>query len=211
VAVGVFVGIGVFLSKSSTPPAVTIQEDSITDSDHRKGNPEGTIELIEYGDMQCPACASVQPWVNQLMTNHGDKINFAFRHYPLKSIHRNAVRGGEAAEAAGVQGKFFEMTDLLMSRQSEWANLPDPGSKFDEFAQELGLNMEQYTSDYHSQSVSEKVESGYQTAISLGLNSTPSFFLNGQKINTPNSYQQFEMLISAASSAVNDLDGNAQN
>lgn len=188
------VGLGVLLNKTSTPN-VTLQGNEITDADHRRGNADAKIQLIEYGDTQCPACAAAQPWVNQIMNEHGSEINFAFRHFPLKTIHRNAVHGNEAAEAASIQGKFFEMEDLLFSKQPEWSNLPDPGSKFAEYARSLGLNEDQFISDYNSKAVSDKVESGYQTGLNLGLNSTPSFFVNGVKIANPSSYDEFVQIV----------------
>lgn len=94
-----------------------------------------------------------------------------------------------------MQGKFWEMSDTLFSRQSEWSTALDPFAQYLKYAEGLSLNTEQFTRDYNSDSVKTKINSQNETAISLGLNSTPSFFLNGELIKAPGNYDQFEALI----------------
>lgn len=190
----VFVAIGVFLSRQEPAP-VSLKGMEIQESDHTLGNPDAVVKFIEYGDFQCPACAAQEPNVKRLMAENADWIQFAFRHLPLKQIHPNAVAGGRAAEAAHNQGKFWEMKDLLFSRQTEWATLPDPTSKFLEFSNSLGLDENQFIADYNSGEVRDRVESDYQTAVAAGMNSTPTFFVNGEQIPNPATYDQLLQLM----------------
>lgn len=192
--VGGAVGAGVLLSKQSTTP-VSLRGNDISDTDHVLGSAEATIELIEYGDFQCPACAAYEPILKRLTQENGDWVRFAFRHLPLKEIHRNAVASSHAAEAAANQGKFWEMKELLYTNQSAWSALPDPAPKFMEYAAQLGLDENQFSADMDSQEVRSRVESDYQTAQSLGLNSTPTFFVNGEQIATPPTYEKLLELL----------------
>jgi protein-disulfide isomerase len=192
--VGGAVVVGVLLSKQTETP-IDLRGNDISGTDHTEGNSQATIELIEYGDFQCPACAAMEPIIQKLMQENGGWIRFAFRHLPLKEIHRNAVNGAHAAEAAHNQGKFWEMKSLLYANQTEWSSLPDPASKFMAYAAALDLDEDRFAADMNSQEVRSRVESDYQTAQSLGLNSTPSFFINGEKIATPPTYEKFLELL----------------
>lgn len=194
VIVGGAVAAGVVLSKQSATP-VSLRGNNISETDRTLGNPEAPIELIEYGDFQCPACAANEPIIKRLMAENGDWIHFAFRHLPLKEIHRNAVDGAHAAEAAANQGKFWEMKDILYANQTEWVTLPDPAPKFMEYAAQLGLDENRFAADMGSQEVRSRVESDYETAQSLGLNSTPTFFVNGEQVATQPTYEKFLELL----------------
>lgn len=197
VVVGVVIGsvlVGILLS-SKKEVVGTVIGDSIQASDNQTGNQQATIELVEYADFQCPACASYDPMVKKLLEEHKDWIRFAYRHFPLKAIHPNAVSAAQASEAAGLQGKFFEFKEVLYTKQSEWSKSGDPTPRFMEYARELGLDEERFTRDMRSEEVAVKVESQYQTAVALGLNSTPSFLLNRKKIANPQTYEQFVELL----------------
>jgi protein-disulfide isomerase len=193
----VFVAVGVFLSQQEPEP-VSIKGYEIQESDHTLGNPDAKVEFIEYGDFQCPACAAQEPNIKKLMAENSDWIHFAYRHLPLKQIHPNAVAAGRASEAAANQGKFWEMKELLYSKQTEWATLPDPTSKFLEFSNSLSLDENRFVSDYNSGESRDRVEADYQTAVSLGLNSTPSFFVNGEQIQSPGTYEQLLQIMQNA-------------
>lgn len=95
----------------------------LNENDHMLGNPDATVVLVEYGDYQCPACGAVHPVVNQLMENLGEDVTLVFRHFPLVNLHANALPAAQAAEAAGMQGKFWEMHDKLYEHQSDWSSL----------------------------------------------------------------------------------------
>ena len=163
-----------------------------------KGNKDAKITLVEYSDFQCPACATYQTMTKQLFSEFQNDIAFTYRHFPLRTIHKNADLAAQAAEAAGLQGKFWEMHDIIFENQTEWAGNKDPMNNFIKYAQALEINIEQFKTDINSKTVKEKVEKDYQDSISLGLNSTPTFFLNGEKLQNPANYDEFKTLIQAA-------------
>lgn len=153
-------------------------------SDRYYGNDEQKVVLIEYGDFQCPACATMFPVVKSLKEEYADSLTFIFRHLPLTNIHPNALATATAAEAAGQQGKFFDMHDKLYQNQSAWTNagVGERGAVLEQYAQEIGLNLDQYRQDVASPDVSAKINRDQATATNFGLSSTPSFILNGQKL-----------------------------
>jgi protein-disulfide isomerase len=165
------------------------------------GNKESKVVLIEYSDFQCPACAFYHPIVQSILKEFGDRIQFVYRHFPLKSLHANAQRAAFAAEAAGKQGKFWEMQSLLFERQGDWKESNDIKTIFESYASSLSLDIEKFRSDFSSDAVEEKVDRDAESAIALDVNSTPTFFLNGQKIKSPLGYDQLRSLIQ------NALDG----
>lgn len=182
-----------------------ISSDSLTtealyearDHDHVKGNPNANVTLVEYGDFQCPACASYHPVVAQMVEKFPDTLKVIYRHYPLERVHPHAVAAARAAEAAGKQGKFWEMHDLLFERQNDWSRVPNAGAIFEQYAESLDLDMEQYAADLKSRDVKSKVDDDQSTGNRLGVQGTPWFFLNGQQIR-PGTLDEFETLIQAA-------------
>ncbi|MBI1907858.1 thioredoxin domain-containing protein [Candidatus Uhrbacteria bacterium] len=170
----------------------------VSEGDWMKGNPEAEVVIVEYSDFQCPACAAYDPVMAQLVAEYGDRILFVYRHFPLKAIHRNATAAAASAEAAGIQGKFWEMHNILFANQDMWANLPDPSTAFEQYATALGLNMDQYRADYTSKAAKDQVEADYQSGLDANLSSTPSFFVNDMRLSdNPNGYEPFAALIEA--------------
>lgn len=173
-------------------------------SNHLQGAGNKKVTLVEFGDFQCPACGSFYPIVKQIKEEYGDDITFQFRHYPLSQIHPNAFAAHRAAEAAGKQGKFFEMHDLLYENQEAWSSLPDPTQTFAGYAQQIGLNMEQYQADATSKEVNGTINADIKLAQEAGATSTPTFVLNGEKIpNNPKSFEEFKQLIDDAIAKAN--------
>lgn len=165
-------------------------------SNHTVGAGSEGVTLIEYGDLQCPACKSYYPIVKQIKSEYGDKITFQFRHFPLNQIHPHAYQAARAAEAAGNQGKFFEMHDLLYESQDSWSGLSDVTSVFENYAQQLGLDMEKYKNDVISAEVGGVIDADIREGQNAGANSTPTFIINGQKIEkNPQSLDEFKQLI----------------
>lgn len=144
------------------------------------GKADATNTIVEFGDYQCPACAAAHPALKTFMDKNKDRVRLVFRNFPLAQ-HKNAMVGSQAAEAAAKQGKFVEMHDLLYEKQAEWSELQDPKGKFQEFAQSLGLDMNKFNSDYSDSYLRERVKVDVDDGQSLGVNSTPTFFLNGEK------------------------------
>jgi protein-disulfide isomerase len=175
-----------------TGPAITV--DAINAEDWVKGNREAKVVLIEYSDFQCPACAFYSPLLKKLTEEFGDKFAIAYRHFPLPN-HQNAKPAARAAESAGRQNRFWEMHDMIFDNQKEWKDKRDPEELFISYAQTLNLNIEQFKTDFNSKEIKKKIEGAYQNGVRLGLNSTPTFFLNGKKISNPRNYEDFRNII----------------
>lgn len=166
---------------------------AVAGTDWVKGNRKAGVILIEYSDLQCPACADYAPLVNKITEEFGDRIAFVYRHFPLPQ-HQNAELAGWAAEAAGKQGKFWEMLDRIFMEQSVWENRSDARKTFLSYAQSLNLDKNWFEADLDSKEVKDKVENDYLSGIQSKINSTPTFFLNGKKIQ-PRSEDEFRNLI----------------
>lgn len=190
-----FVWMIVSLAKPNTKPQI-INLD-INASDIIKGNDTAKYTLLEYSDFQCPACATYQPLVKKLSEEFPNDLKIIFRNFPLSEIHPNANISAYAAQAASTQNKFWEMADILFSRQSEWSALENPEEKFISYAQELNLDIEKFKTDMASATVKDKVSKDRISAENNNLNSTPTFFVNGQKITNPTSYNEFKNAIFA--------------
>ena len=184
VIVGVMFGLVYLGTKSNQGGQITLPSDIDTSQG---------IKFLEYGDFQCPACAAYNPILMTLKEEYAGKIEFAYKHFPLKQ-HKNAEPSAYAAEAARNQGKFWEMDILLFSGQNEWANSEKPLEIFKKYAQSLDLNIDTFVADYNSSEIKKKVSSEYAEGVGLGVNSTPTFFINGKKINNPGSYEEFKSI-----------------
>lgn len=170
-------------------------------SQHTIGAGTGGVTLVEYGDFECPACGQYFPILQQVKAEYGDKITFQFRHFPLESIHPNARAASRAAEAAGKQNKFWEMHDYLFTYQAEWKSSGDPLSIFEGYARTIGVeNMEQFAADYRSSEVNAVINADLSAGREIGVQSTPTFTLNGKLLN-PNpsaTYESFKVLLDEA-------------
>ncbi|MDD5750011.1 MAG: thioredoxin domain-containing protein [Patescibacteria group bacterium] len=168
---------------------------TITGQEWFKGNPEAEVSLIEYSDFQCPACASYYPLLKRLAEEMGDEIKIIYRHFPLSSIHPQADLAAQASEAAGVQGYFWEMHDLLFEKQSEWSGQKNAKDIFIGYGRELGLDIELFSADIDSRAVKKIVSDDKISGNQAFVSGTPTLFLNGEKINNPRSYDQLRQLI----------------
>ncbi|TSC75174.1 MAG: protein-disulfide isomerase [Parcubacteria group bacterium Gr01-1014_44] len=173
-----------------------VELSAVSSADWVMGNKEAAVTLIEYGDFQCPACAAYHPLVKKMLEENGQNFKFVYRHFPLKQ-HAQAKDASYAAEAAGRQGKFWEMYDLVYTRQNDWAGKVNAKDIFLGYANSLGLNAEQFNKDRASSEVKDRVEKDTQDGLRAGLNSTPSFFVNGKKIQ-PRDYDEFLNFIKQA-------------
>ena len=153
--------------------------------DHTKGSDENKILLVEYGDYQCPSCSQSFSSVNTLMEKRGSDVTFIFRNFPLTSIHPNAKAAAAAAEAAGLQGKYWEMHDALYENQNDWSSL-DASKRTDAFTQyatTIGLNIDTFKADLANASIAKKINFDIALGKAAAVNATPTFFLNGEKLD----------------------------
>ena len=164
---------------------------------HIKGNPDASVTLVEYSDFQCPACGQFYPYVKEVVEEHGDKLRFEYKHFPLITIHKNAVPAARAAEAASQQGKFFEMHDKLFENQTEWSISTNAQVYFIQYAEEIGLDVGLFKKHLGSSIISDAVDQGFNEARELGLSGTPTLFLNGEKMEI-SSFDEFRSQIADA-------------
>lgn len=190
----IFIGLG-WLMVGRGGSTTTPIDLGITQEDNQTSSASAT--LVEYSDFQCPACGAYHELVSQLKDDLGDRLNIVYRHFPLRNIHPNAQLAAQAAQAAALQGKFWQMHDKLFENQLAWSELEDPTDSFKAYATELELDIDQFTTDLTSKAVEDRVNRDYASAIRFGINSTPTFFLNGVKMTNPASYETFKQIIEA--------------
>ena len=172
-------------------------------SNHVFGKGKSGVTLFEYGDFQCPACASYFPMVKQIEARYENQITCEFRNSPLP-IHKNAFAAHRAAEAADMQGKFWDMHDLLYENQNSWSESSGAYSIFESFAKSLGLDLVKFKSDFASAEVNDIINADKKAGEALGADSTPTFILDGKKIEPlPSSLEEFAKLIDDAIAAKN--------
>jgi len=164
-------------------PATFADVEVQADGPHLKGNIESDIVLIEYSDFQCPACKAAEPAVSGLVDSFGDQLAVEYRHFPLRSIHPNAQIAAQAGEAAAIQGKFWEMHDILFENQSEWGQSFNAERYLKQYAEEIGLNADRFAFDLKSDEVKNRVNADADEAASIGLQGTPSFVYNGEIVD----------------------------
>jgi len=190
------IGFILLLANTSDTSSVTLMKvKPISSFDIIKGNKNAKVSLIEYSDFQCPACAAYHSLVNQLLINYKDEIYFAYRFFPISSIHKNAMSSAQASYAAYKQGKFFEMSDLLFNNQATWQDLDNPTTTFEDYATSLKLDLQKFRTDLNSGETKDFIQSELDEGLNAGITYTPSFILNGKLIQNPNSYEAFKKLI----------------
>lgn len=178
------------LVKWGTTPVETPSSDVITQTENQwvKGDENAPITLTEFGDFQCPACRQYSGLVKQLSEEHSSEVKVVYRNFPLINLHQNAFAAAKAAEAAGKQGKFWEMHDMLYEKQAEWEKLSNAQEEFARYAGDIGLDVDMFKSDFESSDVEKSVQEDLTLALTLKLSGTPTFFVNGKKIQLPSSY-----------------------
>ena len=156
-------------------PRLTIP---VSDRDHVIGPETAPVTMVEYGDYECPYCGAAHPSVKAVLAALGDQVRFAFRHFPLSTIHLHALPAAEAAEAAGAQSRFCEMHDLLFANQRAL----EPEHLL-AYAGQLGLDLERFASDLQQHTHQPRVREDFMSGIRSGVNGTPTFFVNGVRHN----------------------------
>jgi protein-disulfide isomerase len=151
---------------------------------HSVGPESAAVTLEEFGDYQCPPCGAMFPEVKKIENEYGDRVRFIFRQNPLAQIHKNAVTAAHAAEAAGLQGRFWAMHDKLYENQDQWKDMEDPRPAFIEYARSIGLDTDKFTRDLSSQAVDDRLSEDNKRGRGLGVQGTPTFFVNGKELKS---------------------------
>lgn len=217
----VLVGVGIIVlygisggagssSSSANAGFVATTVPAITSADWTEGNPNAKVSLIEYGDFECPACGEYEPLVQQLVSAYGSRILFVFRNFPLYQIHPDAGISAQAAEAAGLQGKYWQMHDLLYKNQTVWTTV-GPSTVvqqyFNGYATSLGLNINKFDQDIQGARVAAKIQADVNGGNAAQIDHTPTFFINLKQIPNPTSYSDFAKVLDQALAAAS---GTAQ-
>jgi protein-disulfide isomerase len=152
----------------------------VTERDHIQGPANAKVTLVEYGDYQCPSCLQAYPIMIDLQEHLGERMRLVFRNFPLTTVHPDAQHAAEAAEAAGAQGKFWEMHDFLYEHQSKL----DDRHLLD-YAAQIGLDTARFAGDLETHAFAERVREDVRGGIRSGVNGTPTFFINGTRHDGP--------------------------
>ncbi|WKZ27230.1 MAG: thioredoxin domain-containing protein [Candidatus Paceibacterota bacterium] len=168
----------------------TLSSAPVEGEDRIQGSLTAPAVLVEYSDFQCPACAQFEPLIKQAQDEFGDKLTLVYRHFPLRTIHANANLAAQAAEAAGAQGKFWEMHRIIFDQQQAWANAQNARDLMIGYARQLGLNAQQFVRDMDADATKARIDRDLASGVASGVTGTPSFFLNGKKL-TPSSSEGF--------------------
>jgi len=189
-----------FLTNQSQPidfPSV----NTILETDHVTWSPDKKNILVEYSDLQCPAYRQFHTTLKEFEasgsadTDIPKKVTLVYRHYPLTQLHPHAQEAALAAEAAGLQGKFFQFADMAFEKQAVWSKENDVNTIFTQYAKDLGLNVDQFKKDLTSPEVAKKVSDDVQSGNAAQISATPTFFLNGKKLTDITSFDDFKKLL----------------
>lgn len=175
------------------PAGLLVREDS-----HQLSTAaDGKVTLVEFLDFECEACGAVYPAMEQLRADYDGRINYVIRYFPVPS-HRNADLAARAAEAAAAQGKFEQMYQALFDNQQAWGEKQESQEAvFLDYARAIGLDLERFQADLNSPTTAARVKKDWNDGLAVGVDGTPTFFLNGKKF-VPESYQHLTGAIDAA-------------
>jgi protein-disulfide isomerase len=199
---------GIIIATSSKSSTSSSSSSTTQATKNIEGQGKDGVTLVEYGDFQCPYCGEYYSTVKQVQQEYNQQITFQFRNFPLVSIHQNAFAGARAAEAAAQQNKFWQMHDLLYEENvqyydsnetlASWINASDPTTYFDKYASELGLNVAKFSQAYNSTKVNDEINADMSAGNKLGIDATPTFYLDGKQVTLGNSVSSFEAVINKA-------------
>jgi len=181
------VSAGAILYRAKLPHLLSIPQDKVisgspnTEKMHIRGEPNAPVTVEEFGDFECPPCSSMAPYLDARVSEFKPRVRLVFRNFPLPS-HKHGREAALVAEAAGLQGKFWEMHDVLYREQATWSKADNPHELFDAYAGTIGLNVAEFNKDMESEKVKERVDSDHARGVSLGVTSTPTVFINNREL-----------------------------
>src|SRR5262245_4833845 len=203
-AVGVAAGAAVYLSRGSERAAETTSGPEHLDikggGGHFRGPLQGgeaQLTLVEFGDYQCPSCGAYHPFVKEILSRYPTQLRLEFHHYPLINIHPNSMAAAMAAEAAGEQGRYWEMHDALFEFQNQWANAPNAETIFIALATRIGLNVNAFMQALHSPALQQRILKDVELAQEAKIEAVPTFFINGDRQHIKLSMEDFVQTIDA--------------
>jgi protein-disulfide isomerase len=171
----------------------TFTTPQVTADDHAQGPADAPVTVVEYGDYECPYCRGAFRDVQEMLAEYRGQIRFVFRNFPIPQVHPHATQAAEAAEAAGAQGKFWPMYELLLQ----------PGARLDtdallSYAETVGLDVPRFSEDLAEQRYAARIDSDVQEGLRNGVNQTPKFYVNGQRVDGKVPLEHLEELVRQA-------------
>jgi protein-disulfide isomerase len=185
---------GILLYRASRIPVPAGSKDYVArvsdgvEAIHARGTADATVTLEEFADFECLACARLATTLDQLARDYHERVRITFYHFPLPG-HRHAQEAAIVAEAAALQGRFWEMHDLLYREQGNWSKAADVQLLFENYAKRLGLSLERFNKDMEGERTKARVVSDQQQAARLGVTSTPTVFINNEAV-TPSALNE---------------------
>jgi protein-disulfide isomerase len=173
---------GTFLYRAKRPVQLTMNDETGGGTEHVLGPASARVTVVEFGDFECPPCGKLAEPLNQLQREFGNKVRLIFHNFPLPN-HKHAREAAYAAEAAGLQGKFWQMHDLIYKDQEVWANSADAEALFNAYASYIGLDPKKFKIDMLGEEVHERVSADQRKGTSLGVKNTPTIFINKQEVD----------------------------
>lgn len=188
----IILAIFAFASKPKQTDVFSLPQSVDTTGAVATGPENAPVTIMEFADFQCPACGQAHPIMKRILADYEGKVRYVHRHFPLTNIHKQAWDAAMASEAAKAQGKFWEMHDQLFSNQSDWANANRPKDYFEQYAKTIGLDMNAYREFIDGQKGKETIERDIKAGEDAKVDSTPTFFINGQGIKGVPSYNDLK-------------------
>ncbi len=181
-----------FLTRSTSGPNLS---NLTRGNEIIRGSKSAPNKIVEFSDYECPGCAAEAPILADLVEKYPEEVQVILRQFPIPG-HQWSRLAAKAAEAAGKQGKFWEMNDKLFSQQKEWQESEkSPEEVFTKWAEEMGLNKDKFTVDMGSKEVEAKIQTDFNDGVILGVTSTPTFFVNGEKLTGGKTLAGWEELL----------------
>ncbi len=192
-----FIGLVSFSGSKSTTKTNTVTAQP---SSHTLGTSAKGVKLVEFADYECPYCQAVAPIIKQVQAEFKDRVVFQFSNFPLTNVHVNAFSAARASEAASLQGKFWEMHDVLYDANNwkAWTTATNPTVQYETYATQLGLNLAQFKTDFASSKVNDAINADKSEATKLNVQGTPTYFLNGVETKINPTVADFQKVLNAA-------------
>ncbi|HKP72943.1 MAG TPA: thioredoxin domain-containing protein [Pyrinomonadaceae bacterium] len=191
--------------KSNRATSAPTSAPNVSPAAHSRGAANAPLLLEEFGDFQCPPCGSLHPILKRVEQDYASRVRVVFHNYPIRSRHKHAAEAARAAEAAGLQGKFWEMHDLLFEKQKEWEEAESVRPIFLNYARTLGLDAARFAQDIDGTLVSNRVLNDEAEAQSRGVTGTPTVFINGREVpfEETTTYEKLAAVINRELAAAN--------
>ena len=198
IAVAVAAGAAVYLSRQPDEPTNTSATPTHVDikgGGHFRGPENAQLTLVEFGDYQCPSCGAFHPLVKEILNRYPQQVRLEYHHFPLITVHPNTMLASQAVEAAGDQGKFWEMHDAVFEHQNDWSGSPNPEPMFITLATGLGLDINKFMQGLRSPEIQQRILRDVERGQDAKVEATPTFFISGEQVHPRLSMEDFVQVI----------------